>query len=210
MDPYRYLREPYADPAAVPFESGQKMECDEEISSAATIDFIRTVKDRKFCIYYKIALDLPKDLSSTPAMALMEISPEYPLRPPQFILTSRIAPLSSASSKAVGGDFKPGPQLDNALKALESDLNAGCLSLILGSALPHGTTGISSAIASVEDIMDATISFQMGMLLSLIVVNSMAGVVPDNDVVAGAVPSKKRGRNRRPAVVQGLYGRQPF
>lgn len=210
MDPYRYLREPYQDDKLAAASVEGKMDC-EDVGSVATIDFIRTAKDRKFCVYYKIALDLPKDLSSTPAMALMELSPEYPLRPPQFVLTSRISALSAASSKAVGDDNKGGPQLDNALKALECELNAGCLNLLLGTGLSTNTSNASTVIASVEDIMDATVSFQMSILLSLIVVNSIAACsVSSNAVVAGAVPSKKRGRNRRAAVIQGLYGRQPF
>lgn len=62
-----------------------------------SFDFIRSKEDRKCCVYYKIVLDVPG--SAQPFVALMELSPEYPIRPPQFLLTSRLIIIYSYNSK---------------------------------------------------------------------------------------------------------------
>ena len=83
-DPFRLDR---ADPATVVSTTLS--------SNDRSLDFIRTKEDRKCCVYYKIVLDIPG--SSQPIVALMELSPEYPIRPPQFLLTSRFTIFSIQS-----------------------------------------------------------------------------------------------------------------
>ena len=211
VDPYRYTRDPLTEETiGSTVESTEKMDCDDNANfqNDQSIGFVRSVKDRKHCVYYKMALDLPKQLSSTPCVTLMEISPEYPVRPPQFIITSRISALSTDSSKSGGDITKPGAQIDNALKSIECEVNAGCLNFILGGQTP-GVSDSGAIIAAVEDSLDATVTFQIGLLLCLVVLNSMSGSDSSAAVSEFAV-SKKRGRNRRTAMLQGLYGRQPF
>ncbi len=103
------------------------------------------------------------------------------------------APLSSFASGAV--------QVDNGLKAIECELNAGCLGLLC----PESVESDLAQIAA--DTMDFVLSFQIGLLLIMAAVNNTTSANAEYSFV---VPSRKRGRNRRAASLQGLYGRQSF
>lgn len=181
---------------------------------------MRNITDRECCVYYKLAFDLPSQPGAAaggqPGMCLIEISPEYPVRPPQILLTSRTTVLNA------GVQAQNSAQIDNAKKALESEVNAGCLSLISPdlSSIASNITSLDSAgaIASIGEALDATLTFQLSLLLSLSAVNnnvSMASALTASSSVTAQhqqieIPSRRRGRNRRAGAIEGLYGRLPF
>jgi hypothetical protein len=142
-------------------------------------------------------------------MCLIEISPEYPVRPPQILLTSRTTVLNA------GVQVQNVAQIDNAKKALECEVNAGCLSLIAPDLSSLSAFQSASAIAAVEEALDATLTFQLSILLSLAAVNNNAAMASAITASSSAahqadMPSRKRGRNRRAGAIEGLYGRLPF
>jgi hypothetical protein len=203
-DPFRCVRDASLASSSAPAEG-----------LAASVNFVRGVPDRECCAYYKLAFDLPAQPGASaggqPGMCLIEISPEYPVRPPQILLTSRTTVLNA------GVQAQNVAQIDNAKKALECEVNAGCLSLIspdlpaLSSHLPAFQS--AGAIVAAEEALDATLTFQLGLLLSLAAVNnnaSMSSAVTATGSVLQAqadLPSRKRGRNRRAGAIEGLYGR---
>ncbi len=183
-DPFRFTSEP----------STETPHTDDSTS----IDFMRTNKDRKGCVYYKLTLDIPN--ATTPSVALLEISPEYPIRSPQVLLSSRISVLGIDAAKVTSS-----PQIDNALKALECDINANCLNMLYPASSSSLETPLSIAIA--EECLDATLTFQVGLLLCSVATNHASNT---GSGLVQSISSKKRGRNRKAAALQSLYGRQQF
>lgn len=202
-DPFRCVREASLAASSAPAD-GQ---------TASGVNFVRTVADREHCAYYKLAFDLPPQPGAAsggqPGMCLIEISPEYPVRPPQILLTSRTTVLNA------GVQVQNVAQIDNAKKALECEVNAGCLSLIAPDLSSLSAFQSASAIAAVEEALDATLTFQLSILLSLAAVNNNAAMASAITASSSAahqadMPSRKRGRNRRAGAIEGLYGRLPF
>ena len=181
-DPFRFDRE-------------ELLNAEDSSDSFGSLSFARGRSERKCCVYYKLSIAIPS--SAVPIVALLELSPEYPERPPQFLLTSRQLLLNASVSS--GGSSV---QIDNGLKAIESEVNAGCLSLL------HPAQPVPANRA--DEILDATLSFQFGLLLVLLRAHVNSGAVGGQISGGVILPSKKRGRNRRAAAIQGLYGRQPF
>ena len=129
---------------------------------------LRHEDERQHCCYFKVSIQLTTSTSNsisgssgntaTPSLhtetviALIEISTQYPLIPPQVLLTSRkIANVQRAASNTTSTsstEQQHQSQVDNSLKGIEQEINAGCVNFLEVPALArhvHSMGGGESA-----------------------------------------------------------------
>ena len=104
---------------------------------------VRPEEDRSQCSYYKASVQLTTNTTQSSSsdsavpqshvekvIALIELSSDYPLTPPQVLLTSR--KLQNVGMAKIDDSLReqPQPQVDNTLKGVEQELNAGCVNFL--------------------------------------------------------------------------------
>ena len=148
------------------------------------------------------------------ASVLVELSTEYPLRPPRFLLTHR---LSDNAAHVV----EPG------IRALEQELNAGCVDILelhnRYSFRPAEQTGngagplaVTSDSTVLEESLDGIFGLQMCLLLNVlpaIFISKIENCTAAVDIceqmsgVVGNAVRRMSAKNRKMVTLAGLYGR---
>ncbi|CAE7521310.1 unnamed protein product, partial [Symbiodinium microadriaticum] len=151
--------------------------------------------------------------------AVIEVSPEYPLRPPRFALSFRRPP-------GIGSSYG-----DIALRALEQELNAGCVDVlelhdrfiddVRARGLQDSVTPPSAASSdALEAAMDSTLGLQLSLLLSMlpaIVLSrygmnetslSMPSAGTEHIYSESSNAARMTGKNRKKVSLALLYGRE--
>jgi hypothetical protein len=142
--------------------SSTHMETD-EIENLRASSIFRPEDDREHCLYFKASILLTTttvpsgggkasgaQTHTETVIALIELSTQYPICPPQILLTSRKMPDNSSKAQ--------GQQVDNMLKGIEQELNAGCVNFldvptIAKQVQVSGGTGSDLAENATKDVL---------------------------------------------------------
>jgi hypothetical protein len=157
-----------------------------------------------------------KSDSSCAVNSLVEISPQYPLRPPRVFLS---APKHSSDADGKAGHGHHDPRLHD----LEQELNAGCVDLLglhdrlatSSAAEPSEYLGsFTASSARVEESMDGILGLQLLLLQSLLPGSlkanraSHSNGFPSSEDVFPVSNRRIGGKNKKKISIQALYGRE--
>lgn len=160
-------------------------------------------------------------LLSIPMHILVDIPASYPVKPAQFMLAARRS-LTPAGSGAYSG---------SSLRALEQELNAGCLSYldaglweealvgtgemeVVGHSSPSPPNGPLSNSDLLEESLDGMLGLQLSLLFALLsttataIYNESVAAAEASEGTSAVVPSVSRGgRSRRYTTLSTFYGK---
>lgn len=139
------------------------------------------------------------------------ISPEYPLLPPRFVLTS---------PRATGGPCLHDPRLH----ALEQELNAGCVDLVgLHDRLVKSTigpppldvvSGFTACSAGTEECIDGVLGLQLLLLQAILPASTklnqatLTNMLPRSDFALPVNTKRVGGKTKKKVSIKALYGRE--
>lgn len=146
--------------------------------------------DKEECIYYRLQLLLTYYGEEQLLNVILAIPSNYPLKTPQFLLSSRKSSNSSSG-------FNQSYNATTTLKAIEQEINAGCLLYF-----ENMKSEVISNNYTLEELLDSILSFQIRVLYSLLSSGATFGVVSNSSL--GSLV----GKNRRSNLLTQLYGKR--